>query len=355
MTNFVSRRSKKTLPYGFFPLLLMFGVLSAVLRPCALAGQDPATLLSSSPEDLHSITLAKGSLVEDEPIPGEKDDDPKLGFIRERYQVAWREGDPMDLYIIRPRGVEKPPVILFLYGYPQDTDRFKNDGWCTRVTSGGFAAVGFVSALTGHRFHDRPMKQSFVTEMSEALVKSTHDVQMVLNHLSKYEKFDMAQVAMFGQGSGGTIAILASAADPRIHALQVVNPWADWPDWAAKSTVIPENDRANILKPEFLTAVAPFDPVRWFPKAKAQLILVQNVRDDSSVPPKSQARLEKSVPQRALVDQLGDGRAFAEEYGGGKLFAWVKEQLQPGAMAEMVKSRKQKVQYYPPKADTIRP
>ncbi len=58
--------------------------------------------------------------------------------------VQWRAGDPIDLYVVRPSGVAKPPVILFLYGYLSDTDRFRNDAWCKRVVEHGFAAVGFV-------------------------------------------------------------------------------------------------------------------------------------------------------------------------------------------------------------------
>ena len=36
-------------------------------------------------------------------------------------------------------------------------------------------------------------------------------------------------------GSGAAIAILAAAIDPRLKALDLVDPWGDWPDWLAKS------------------------------------------------------------------------------------------------------------------------
>jgi hypothetical protein len=39
---------------------------------------------------------------------------------------------------------------------------------------------GFVSALTGHRYHDRPMKEWFLSELQECLAVA-HDVQLVLN------------------------------------------------------------------------------------------------------------------------------------------------------------------------------
>src|ERR1022692_4628664 len=75
---------------------------------------------------------------------------------------------------------------------------------------------GFVSALTGQRYHDRPMKEWFVSELPEALGSSVHDVQMILNYLADRNDLDMTRVGMYGQGSGGTIAILAASADPRL-------------------------------------------------------------------------------------------------------------------------------------------
>jgi len=144
-------------------------------------------------------------------------------------QVQWRASDPIDLYVMKPKGVSKPPVILYLYGYPTDTDIFKNDDCDALVTRDGFAAVGFVSALTGHRYRNRPMKEWFLSELQESVATSAHDVQMVLNYLASRGDLDMNRVGMFAQGSGASIAILATAVDPRIKVLEALDPWGDWP------------------------------------------------------------------------------------------------------------------------------
>ena len=89
---------------------------------------------------------------------------------------------------------------------------------------------------------------------------------------------------MFGVGSGGTIAILAAAADPRIQTIDVVDPWGDWPDWMAKSSLIPEAERPNYLKREFLKKVAPLDPVQWLPQLPSRHVRLQQVLDDSVTP-----------------------------------------------------------------------
>lgn len=149
------------------------------------------------------------------------------------------------------------------YGH---TDIFKEETFQAAVTKDGFAAVGFVSALTGHRYHDRPMREWFVSELQESLATSAHDVQMVLNYLATRTDLDMTRVGMFTQGSGATIGVLAAAVDPRIRVLDALDFWGDWPTWMANSPFVPEEERADYIKPEFLKKVAALDPVEWLPQ-----------------------------------------------------------------------------------------
>jgi pimeloyl-ACP methyl ester carboxylesterase len=300
-------------------------------------------------EDWNTITLETSSDLRMLPPVSVKGDTPQNSFTRELYQLQWRPGDPLDLYVVRPKGVVKPPVVLYLYTYPQDTDRFKDDHWCATVTNGGYAAVGFVSALTGHRYHDRPMKEWFVSELQEALATSTHDVQMILNFLADRKDLDLDRVGMFGQGSGGAIAILASAADPRIKVVDLLEPWGDWPVWLAKSKAVPEPERAAYLTPEFLARVAPLDPVYWLPKMKAERIRIQDVRRDPVNPDAAQERLEAAAPDRAEIEQFGDSRAFYPAAAGGKIFDWMKQQFQPDA--KTVADNSSRIRFHPPMGD----
>jgi X-Pro dipeptidyl-peptidase (S15 family) len=339
-------------------------LLISVVSPCAFALQapspSPVTVSGDRPsagppvplaefhEDWTTLTIKGSDLHARHPILGEKDDVPGTTFIRERYQMLWRPGDPLDVFVVRPRGVAKAPVILYLYSFPQDTDRFKNDRWCQTVTSNGFAAVGFVAELTGQRIHDRPVKEWFVSELQESLATSVHDVQMILDYLATRSDVDMDRVGMFGVGSGGSVAILAAAADPRIKAIELLSPWGDWPDWLAKSSIVPENERAAYLKPEFLARVAPLDPVLWLAKLKAQAIRIENVRKTPTIPDECQVRIEAAAPAASIVDQFGDARAFYPVSAGGRVFDWLENQLQPDAKAATVADNSPGVHYHPP-------
>jgi hypothetical protein len=278
-------------------------------------------------EDLNSLSIAQSNLQPEAPLVGAAEKQP--AFTRELIQVRWRFNDPLDLWVIKPVGVEKPPVVLYLYGYPSDTDRFRDDRYCQRITKGGYAAVGFVSALTGHRYHGRPMKEWFVSELQESLLKSTHDVQMIVNYLATRGDMDMDKVGMFGQGSGGTIAILAAAVDPRIKTINLIDPWGDWPDWMGTSERVPDAERPRYVTPEFQKQIAPFDPVNWLPKLVSRPVRIQFVMDDPYTPEICQKKMEASAPKFVQIVKYDDTQAFHIASYDGKAFDWIKDQLKP--------------------------
>ena len=337
-------------------LLLSMWAQSVPARPISLvrvpkpsASQAPAVSAPSpgkvsesarqgDPEDLNSLSLAPSGLQTERPIVVEKDEYPE--FTRELLRVQWRKADPIDLYVIKPKGADRStPVVLYLYSYPSETKRFLDRGYCQRVTQDGFAAIGFVSALTGHRYHDRPMRKWFVSELQEALVSSVHDVQMILSYLSTRGDLDLNRVGMFGAGSGATVAILAAVADRRIKALDLLDPWGDWPDWMAGSSLIPDVERPDYLKPEFLQRVSALDPVRRLPQLTSRDIRLQHVMDDSVTPAICKRRIESAVPPSAQIIHYDNTRALFSAASGGRLFQWIKKQLQPGPQATYRRSK----------------
>jgi len=329
----MSARAKYRLRLGHVGL---FGVFAVGVFQAGTVAQNPSPSSNAirekistagNVEDWTSITLKGSELHPEKPVFGEKVESDK--FIRELLQVKWRQGDPIDLYIIRPQGVANPPVMLYLYSYPSETDRFRDPSYCERITNGGMAAIGFVSSLTGQRYTNRPMKQWFVSELQEALASTTHDVQMILNFLSTRHDLDLTKVGMFGEGSGGSIAILAAAADPRIQTIDVLNPWGDWSDWMAKSGVIPDEERPDYLKPQFLQKIAPLDPVLWLPNLKTKHIRIQLLMDDMTAPKVAMERIKAVAPFGAQVLEYPDLKQFFASNSGGRIFMWSKQQLLP--------------------------
>jgi hypothetical protein len=253
-------------------------------------------------------------------------------FTRELLRLQWRPLDALDLWVIKPTGVKKPPVILYLYSFPSDTNIYVSNELCKTLTERGFAAVGFASALTGHRYHDRPTKQWFVSQLQESLATSVHDVQFILDYLSDRGDLDMTRVGMWGDGSGASIAIMAAAVDSRIKVLDLLDPWGDWPNWLTQSTLVPDGQRAEYLKPEFLKKVEDLDPVKWLPELHTQQIRLQYVNTVKVTPDAAKKNMEAAAPPKTTVvryQNLQDLTKNAASAGSG--FEWIKQQLEPVA------------------------
>jgi hypothetical protein len=135
-------------------------------------------------------------------------------------------------------------------------------------------------------------------------------------------------VGMFGQGSGGAIAILAAAADPRIQAVDVLDPWGDWPDWLKSSPAVPDDQRAQFLAPEFLQKTAAVEPLTYLPSLNDRALRVQQIMDYPNTPPEARDKIAAAVPAGDLA-QFKDRAAHAESWKVSGLSGWLADQLGP--------------------------
>jgi hypothetical protein len=325
MSNLLSFNFSRVLALGGMLLFLArIGSAQLLTAPASMANR-PDPRFQGMQEDWTSPALTSSQLKAVRPVEFITD---RPRYTVELLQVQWRSGDPIDLYVMKPKGVKKPPVILYLYGYPTDTDIFKRDDYQELVTRDGFAAVGFVSALTGHRYHDRPMRLWFLSELQESLATSAHDVQMVLNYLAQRDDLDMTRVGMFAQGSGGSIAILASAVDPRIKVLEALDPWGDWPTWMATSPFVPEDERSDYVKPEFLNKIAALETLEWLPKIQTKKFRLDDEIFDANTPQAAKEKLRAAAPAGTSVALYRNIEEFKAAFQDGKNLRWIQHELQ---------------------------
>jgi hypothetical protein len=283
-------------------------------------------------ENWQVLNDVKSGLQPRPPVVFQQDDQPE--YVREMVRVQWREGDPIDLYVMRPKTPGKVPVVLYLYSYPTDPLPFRDGGWGKRATAEGFAAVGFASALTGPRYRFRPMKQWFVSELQESIGSSVHDVQLVLNYLADRGDMDVEHAGMIGMGSGASIAILAAQADSRIKALDVLDPWGDWPDWLRGSPAIPEEERARYTTPEFLKSVAALDPVTYLPTLKLRRLRLQQTLTDPVSPESARVRIATSVRDQRYLSMYANTEVLMKAWQVNGLSGWIKQQLRSQMQVE---------------------
>ena len=288
---------------------------------------------SNEGENWQVLDDVKSGLQPQLPFVFQKDDEPE--FVRELARVEWRTGDPIDLYIMRPKTSAKVPVVLYLYSYPGDpATQFLDNGWAKRATAGGIAAVGFASALTGQRYHSRPLKQWFISELTESMGSSVHDVQLILNYLAYRGDMDVSHVGMFGMGSGASIAILTAQADSRIKALDLFDPWGDWPDWLRDSPAVPADERSRYTTPEFLKSVTKLDPAAYLPSLKIFRLRVRQTLTDPVTPKSARDRIATSLRDPRYLQRYANADAFMQALQADGLSGWIKQQLRSQMQAE---------------------
>jgi hypothetical protein len=294
--------------------------------PAQAPGGDLQLPTGDPRENLHELALRGSTLEAEPPISGGTAQN--ADFTRELYQMQWRAGDPIDVFVIRPRGAARPPVAIYLYGFPGEGERFRNDTFCKLVTRGGVAAIGFVPALTGERYHDVPMRMWFVSELHDSLVKTVHDVQMIANYAASRSDLDSSRIGIFGQGAAATIAGLAATVDARIQIVDLLDPWGDWPNWIAKSKLVPDSERTGYQKPEYLKPLEPLDPIQWLPQLAGRPLKLDDALYETTTPPEAKAKIEAALPAASLLVRYPTQADFEKNaLADGKLVAWIQEQL----------------------------
>lgn len=307
-------------------ILFFLGMLASAQLPASPPIADPSdTRFAKVTEDWTSPSLTSSHLMPVQPMILVDDSHPE--YTVELIRLQWRFGDPLDIYLLKPKGIQNPPVILNLYGYPTDTDPYRNEVFQRALIKDGFAAVGFTSALTGQRYHDRPMREWFLSELQECLGTTSHDVQMILNYLTTRGDLDMNRVGMFGQGSGATIAILASAVDPRIKVLDVLDPWGDWPTWIATSPFVPGEERAEYVKPEFLKKAATLETIDWLPKVQSTKFRFQQNLFETDTPKPVKDKLRAAAPAGTIFSSYKTVADFQADFPYSTNLDWMKHEL----------------------------
>ena len=276
-------------------------------------------------ESYTTLTL-EGSELKPQP-PLSTDHEKNADFERELVRVQWRRGDPIDMYIVKPPNAKNPPVVLFLDRYSRNLDTYRDNTLCKYLVKNGTAAVGFESAHAGYRGERGSLNQWFVSVLPESLTESVHDVQLILDYLTHRGDLDMTRVGMFAEGSGASVAILAAATDHRLKAIDLLNPWGDWPDWLAKSPVVPDDERANYLKPDFLSRVATLDPVDYLPRLASCAVRITLWDDVNSKTKEATAKIEAAAPADAKITHYPTAFSMALANGEGRLFVWLASTL----------------------------
>ena len=154
---------------------------------------------------------------------------------------------------------------------------------------------------------------------------------MIINFVETRPNLDAHRIGMFGQGSGATIAALAAASDPRIRAVDLLDPCGgDWNLWLKQSSLVPDNERAAVNTSRFLEDVAQLDPLSRFAHFAPERARLQQTSFDRNTPQNIQAILASAMPAGAEIIRYESVEDYEQEASsGGKILNWLSKKLMP--------------------------
>jgi hypothetical protein len=103
----------------------------------------------------------------------------------------------------------------------------------------------------------------------------------------------------------------------------------------ATSPFVPEDERAEYVKPEFLKKTAALEPVDWLPKIQARKFRLDHELFETNTPKAAKERLRAAVPTGASVVLYKNMEEFKAAFQDGKNLQWIQHELQsiPGPVA----------------------
>ena len=107
----------------------------------------------------------------------------------------------------------------------------------------------------------------------------------------------------------------------------MLDPWGDWPAWIATSPFVPEDERANYVKPEFLNKAAALEPLQWMPKIQARKFRLQENLFETDTPTNIKEKLRAAVPAGTTIVLYKDLHEFAAAFPKSTNLGWMEEQL----------------------------
>ena len=91
---------------------------------------------------------------------------------------------------------------------------------------------------------------------------------------------------------------------------------------------MPETERADYVKPEFLKKVAVLEPVDWLPKIQAKKFRLDIDLFDTNTPTAAREKLRAAVRSGATVMLYKNMEEFRAAFQEGKNLQWIRHELQ---------------------------
>jgi len=215
--------------------------------------------------------------------------------------IAYGSGDEAtEAYLVAPAGAGAGPgpsagnAGLVMWHW---LDTHAPDGNRTEFLAEAkdLAATGVVSLLPQGRF-PWTIAPSGATADRAQIEAETARFAAGIELIATRPDVDPQRIAVVGHDFGGMLAVLATAADPRIRSLIVMAATPRWADWFLPFWEIPEDRLA------YLAAMRDLDPIEQMSRLADRPVLVQFAERDFYVAPLGAYELRAAAGEGAMVE-----------------------------------------------------
>jgi len=222
--------------------------------------------------------------------------------VEERIELDSPGGGRVAGLLIRPRTVQRPPVILFLHGLGGS----KND---TRLAAPlavqhGYAVLGLDAAMHGDRRVEGQMIFSpDLVRTKVAFIQSIVDYRRALDYLATRQDVRADKVGLVGASMGAIMGTILTAVERRVAAALLLVGGGDWKKFIQASQHPAAASLLPILEiPQVAKELAALDPVTYAPYISPRPVWMVNGRQDEIVPPLAADALHQACrePKRVV-------------------------------------------------------
>lgn len=209
-----------------------------------------------------------------------------------------------DAYLVLPTGAKRAAAIIWFHWLESGAPTSNRTEFLDEAKS--LAHGGVVSLLVDGTL---PWKEP-PTSIAHDVAAVEHEVKMLrrgVDLLTARPEVDPDRVAAVGHDFGSMYCSLMLGADERVKALVMMTPTAHWADWFYRYWRIRDPEA------EYLSAMAPLDPVTWLPRANGRPILLQFSANDRFVPTDVAREITDAAGASAENKTYDDGHELGDE------------------------------------------
>lgn len=222
--------------------------------------------------------------------------------VEERIEFDSPKGGRVAGLLLRPIGVEKPPVVLFLHGLggKKEDSRLM----APLLGSRGYAVFGLDAALHGERkVPEEDIMSPRGRVMYDGFIQTVVDYRRAMDYLESRDDVDASRIGLIGASMGAIMGSIVAAVDKRVDAALLVVGGGDWLGIVQTSThPAAERLRKALDGAQLQEVIERIDPVNYVGHISPRPVWMVNGKQDQIIPARCAEALHNAAeePKRVI-------------------------------------------------------